>query len=82
MGGEEATDYRQRLERVIPVIMVGTRRDLDVSQSELARRMGWTRNMVANLESGRRSVRLTDFLMVAKALRVDPVSLLHRILRW
>lgn len=82
MGGEEATDYRQRLERVIPVIMVGTRRDLDVSQTELARRMGWTRNMVANLESGRRSVRLTDFLMVAKALRVDPVSLLHRILRW
>jgi transcriptional regulator with XRE-family HTH domain len=82
MGGEEATDYRQRLERVIPVIMVGTRRDLDVSQSELARRMGWTRNMVANLESGRRSVRVTDFLLVAKALRVDPVSLLHRILRW
>ena len=52
---------RRRWERVTAIVLTGTRRDQDVSQQELAARLGWTRNMVANLESGRRSVRLSDY---------------------
>jgi transcriptional regulator with XRE-family HTH domain len=55
---------------------------MEVSQMELAKRMGVTRNTVANIESGRRAVHFTDFLMIAKALNIDPLALLHRVLRW
>lgn len=73
---------RERLQRVIPIVLSGSRRDLDVSQRELAERMGWSRNQVANIESGRRAVHLTDFVLFAKALNIDPIALLHRVLRW
>jgi transcriptional regulator with XRE-family HTH domain len=53
-----------------------------MSQRELAARMGWTRNMIANLESGRRSVRLIDFVMISTPLGIDPERLLRRILQW
>jgi|SRR5581483_7313883 len=73
---------RARWERVASIVLTGTRRDLDVSQRELAARLGWTRNMVANLESGRRSLQLSDFLLIARALNISPEILLQRILRW
>ena len=73
---------RERLERAIPIVLSGSRRDLDVSQRELAAKLGWSRNQIANVESGRREVRLMDVLMIAKALNIDPIALLHRVLRW
>jgi transcriptional regulator with XRE-family HTH domain len=73
---------RRRWERVTAIVLTGTRRDQDVSQQELATRLGWTRNMIANLESGRRSLRLSDFFLVARALNVTPETLMLRIMRW
>jgi transcriptional regulator with XRE-family HTH domain len=73
---------RARWERVAAIVLTGTRRDLDVSQRELASRLGWTRNMVANLESGRRSLHVTDLIFIGRALNVGPEILLQRILRW
>lgn len=69
-----------RWERIAAVVLTSTRRDLDVSQRELAARMGWTRNMIANLEAHRRNVKLTDFLLIARALNVNPEVLLQQIL--
>jgi transcriptional regulator with XRE-family HTH domain len=73
---------RARWERVAAIVLTGTRNDLDVSQRELAERLGWTRNMVANLETGRRSLALSDFLLIAGVLNINPEILLQRILRW
>jgi transcriptional regulator with XRE-family HTH domain len=75
-------EYGQRIGTRTKTILNASRKDADVSQSELATMLGWTRNMVANLESGRRVVRLTDFLLVARALRIEPERLLRRILQW
>ncbi len=69
-------------EHVAGVVLAGTRRDLDVTQRELARRLGWSRNMIANIETGRRSMNLGEFIIVARALNVGPEILLQRILRW
>jgi hypothetical protein len=44
--------------------------------------MDISRNVIDNLETGRRVVTLTDFVLVATALRIDPERLLRRILRW
>lgn len=73
---------RQRLTRAIHTVLCASRRQMEVSQRELAQRMGVTRNTIANFESGRRAVRLADFLMIANALNIDPIALLHRVLRW
>lgn len=73
---------RERIDRAIRVVLQASREGLDVSQQALAEKLGWSRNMVTNLETGRRVVQLTDFLMIAKALNIDPIALLHRVLRW
>jgi transcriptional regulator with XRE-family HTH domain len=73
---------RLRLEKTISIVLAGTRNDFDVSQRELAARIGWTRNMVANIETQRRSTRLVDFILIANALHIDPMALLKRILGW
>ena len=39
---------RERLSRVVRTVISASRQDLDVSQEELAARLGWSRNQVAN----------------------------------
>ena len=73
---------RAHWEHVAGIVLAGTRRDLDVSQRELAHRLGWSRNMIANIETGRRSMNLGEFIIVARALNVGPEILFQRILRW
>jgi transcriptional regulator with XRE-family HTH domain len=74
--------YADRLKRTVVIVLKGSRTDLDLSQWELADRLGWTRNTIANIESGRRAVHLLDFVMIARALKIEPTALLDRILRW
>jgi transcriptional regulator with XRE-family HTH domain len=78
----EFSDERARLERAIRTVLGASREDLDVSQKQLARKLGWTRNVIANLETGRRVLGLADFVLIARELHIEPERLLHRILRW
>ena len=78
----ELADERKWLEKVISVVLSASREDSDVSQQQLASKLGWSRNVVANLETGRRVMTLADFVLIARALRVEPERLLTRILRW
>lgn len=71
----------KRLEHVVRAVFKDSREDSDVSQKELARRMQLTRNVIANIETGRRAVLMADFVMIAKALNIHPERLLHRILQ-
>ena len=57
-------------------------RILTVSQEELVRRLKPTRNVIANIETGRRAVLMGDFVMISQALRIDPERLPRRILQW
>ena len=76
------TEDRERLESRLCVVLKASREDLDISQRELATRMGWTRNVIANLETGRREIGMSDFLLISKALGIPPERILHRILHW
>lgn len=73
---------RQRFQRISRMVIKVARLDTDVSQDELAKRLSWTRNQVANLESGRRAIGIEDFIMIARALRIEPGRLLQRVLQW
>jgi DNA-binding XRE family transcriptional regulator len=72
----------ERWNAIAATVLCGTRGELKVSQQELADRLGWTRNMVANLESGRRTFRLSDIFLIAEALRIGPEILFFRMIRW
>jgi transcriptional regulator with XRE-family HTH domain len=82
-GLDKASAIRTQLvrwDRVISIIIRQTRRELRVSQTKLASRLGWTRNMIANIERGRRSVAVTDLVLIAIALNIRPELLMRRIL--
>ena len=66
----------------VGIILKATREDLDLSQEKLAGILGWTRNMVANLESGRRRLTFADFVLVSRAFKIEPEKMLRRILDW
>lgn len=49
-----------------------------LSQRELAARLGWTRDIVAHYELGRRELGLERLAAIAAALQVSPATLLAR----
>lgn len=79
---ESLGELRQMLASRVCIILRATRLDLDLSQDKLAAPLGWTRNMVANLESGRRTLTFADFVVIAKAFNIEPERMLRRILHW
>lgn len=78
----KADAERQRLERIIVAVLKASREDLDVSRAELADRLGWKPEQIAELEIGRRIVRAADVILIAKALGIDAEKLFRRMLRW
>ena len=79
---EKADAERQRIERIVVAVLKASREDLDVSRAELANRLGWKPEQIAELEIGRRIVRAADLILIAKALKIEPDALLRRIVRW
>lgn len=74
---------RDRWQRAARTIIAATRRDLDLTQEQLAERIGWTRDRVAKLESGKSDVKLPDFCVIAqRGFRMKPDDLFLRVVRW
>jgi transcriptional regulator with XRE-family HTH domain len=73
---------RERWNRAIVTVIRAARDDADVSQKELADRLGFTYRQVVNMEHGRRAIHASDLIMIAQALKVDPQKMLRRILGW
>ena len=73
---------RDHLDRAVIATLSSTRKDVDITQGELAERMAWSREIVSNIEQGRREVSISDLILIAQALNVDPEILFRRILRW
>jgi transcriptional regulator with XRE-family HTH domain len=73
---------RDRWNRAIVTVIRAARDDADVTQQELANRLGFTHRQVVNMEHGRRAIHASDLIMIARALNEDPETLMRRILRW
>lgn len=82
MATKKAEAQRERWNRAAAVVLAATRRDKDMSQEALADRLSVSRDVVANIEAGRRKIEVSDLIMIARALGVDPVDLFGRVLRW
>jgi len=73
---------RERWDRAVVSVWSQGRRDADLSQEALASRLGWTRNMVAAVERGRRRVSVAELILFATAVNLDPERVFSRILRY
>jgi transcriptional regulator with XRE-family HTH domain len=80
--GKKADADRQRLDRIIASVVKASREDLDVSRAELADRLGWKPAQIAELEIGRRVIRASDLILIARALKLDPRKMFDRLLSW
>ena len=68
--------------RAVAAVIAATRRDRDVTQAQLAARIGWSRDKLAKAEAGTRRIELGDVLMIAQALGERTERVISRILSW
>jgi DNA-binding XRE family transcriptional regulator len=73
---------REHWDRAVVATVSSSRKDMDLTQEELAERMGWSREVLSNIEQGRRAVSVSDLILIARALDLDPETLFRRVLRW
>ena len=73
---------RHRWRTAVATVLAASRRDHDVTQPQLAKRVGWSRDKLAKVESGVRRVELGDIVLLASALGERPELVLRRMLVW
>lgn len=67
--------------KALVAVLVKTRKAIGMSQVELAERLNKSQQFVSRIESGERRVDLLEFIMIARALKIEPRDLLGRVLR-
>ena len=67
--------------RAIASAIATARRHAQLSQRQLAGQLGCPPNWIQRIESLERRVDVAEFIAIARALDVSPVSLLSRVLR-
>lgn len=68
--------------RIAAAVLAATRRDQDLTQAQLAKKVGWTRDTIADIEMGRRKFEVGELIILAQVLRTSPEVFFHRILSW
>jgi len=67
--------------KALVAVLVKARKTAEISQTELAERLNKSQQFVSRIESGERRVDLLEFVMIARALKIEPRDLLGRVLR-
>jgi ribosome-binding protein aMBF1 (putative translation factor) len=60
----------------------GSRRDKGLNQETAAERMGWSLDILSNVEAGRRDITVAEFIVLAQQMDVDPVVMFRRVMNW
>ena len=68
------------LHRAVCRTLVEARKDAGLTQMALARRLGMAQSVVSRLESGQRVLGFVELVLIAEALRLNPLQLAQRIL--
>lgn len=68
-------------QQALQQLLVHTRKSKNLTQVEVARRLGRPQSFVAKYEGGERRLDMIEFIEVARALEVDPHALLAFLLR-
>ena len=72
---------RGKWHQAVITVIAASRREANLTQDDLAGRLGWHRSVVAKIEAGERRLDVAEFIQIATALKVDPDVLFGRVLR-
>jgi transcriptional regulator with XRE-family HTH domain len=64
----------------IVAALTQARREAKLRQVDLAKRLGWQQAYVSRYETNERMLAVDEYVAVARAIGIDPVALLARIL--
>jgi transcriptional regulator with XRE-family HTH domain len=67
--------------KIVGACLAAARRRANVTQQELATKLGKPQSFVSEYERGQRRVDVVEFLVISLALSVDPVELFVEIAR-
>jgi DNA-binding XRE family transcriptional regulator len=73
---------RADLDDTVAAVWQATRRDADLSQEQCGDLLGLSRDVIGNIETGRRSASIAELIQFARAIKMDPELLFKRIVRW
>lgn len=65
----------------IVVLLTQARKDAKLRQVDLAKKLGWQQAYVSRYETGERLLGVDEYVAVALAIGVDPVTLLADVLK-
>ena len=61
------------------LLMVEARKSVELTQSQLAKKLSRPQSFVSKYERGERRLDVVEFLAVAKAIGTDPVKLIKKL---
>ena len=62
-------------------LLITARKDADVTQDEVARRLNRPQSFVSKYENGERRVDVIEFLEISQAIGFDPIAFIRKIVR-
>ena len=65
--------------REFRALLVAARKAKGLTQVELGKRIGKPQNFISKVESGERRIDLVEFVFLAKALGIEPMSIIRKI---
>jgi transcriptional regulator with XRE-family HTH domain len=71
-----------RWRKAFASVLAASRRDADLTQAQVAKELGWTRNTVTKIEGGLRAVAAEELIELCRIYKIEPLVLLGRVLRW
>jgi transcriptional regulator with XRE-family HTH domain len=77
-----AKTLRGRGHRALLAVLVASRRETGMTQADLAQRLGVVPSWVAKVEIGERRLDVVEFTAIARALKLEPMTLYERYLAW
>lgn len=66
---------------VVGAVLAATRRKAQLTQVELAQRLGRPQSIVSQYEAGRRRLDVVEFMLVVRTVGADPVEVFADIVR-
>jgi len=72
----------QRWRKSVGAVIGSSIRDSDRKQVQVARTVGMSENMLSEIVQGHRKTEMGEIVLIAKAINVDPLVLIRRMLNW
>ena len=65
--------------QVVGTVLAAARQRVNLTQVDLARRLGKPQSVVSGYETGRRRVDVVEFLLIVRTLGADPIEVFDEI---